>query len=78
MRSFLSAVSYSRFLVTASIVISIASSVAAIRQRRYDFESHVALLRGSISSVESSCEVSADVGCPSLGFGLTDSLGFRR
>jgi hypothetical protein len=46
MRSFLSAVSYSRFLVTAGIVISIASSVAAIRQRRYDFESHVALLRG--------------------------------
>src|SRR5262249_23483374 len=28
----------------------------------------------SIDRVESSCEASADVGCPSLGFGLTDSL----
>ena len=28
--------------------------------------------------VESSCEVSADVGCPSLGFSLTDSPGSRR
>jgi ketopantoate reductase len=27
---------------------------------------------------ESSCEVSADVGCPPLGFSLRDNPGFRR
>src|SRR5262249_44500340 len=31
-----------------------------------------------IDRVESSYEASADVGCPSLGFSLTDSLGLRR
>src|SRR5262249_52271180 len=71
MRSFLGAVASSRILVTAGIVISLASSVAAF--------SRAPLSRArSIDRVESFCEVSADVGYPSLGFSLTDSLGFCR
>jgi hypothetical protein len=57
--------------VTAGIVLSIASVAtippAALRSRAQP-----------IDRVESPREVSADVGYPSLGFSLTDSLGFRR
>ena len=45
--------------------------------RGYNFESYVAFACGP-STVLIFLEVSANVGCPSLGFGLTDSLGFRR
>ena len=77
MRSFLGAVWSSRILVTAGIVISIVP-LAAIPPAAPQLWLPRRSRAQSIDRVGSSCEVSADVGCPPFGFSLTDSLGLRR